>query len=336
LQEEADRLAREERTLLGDLRRLELVVDARAQELAATEESLRALALEQEHVLSRRLALQKQASTERPKLNARLVDLYKLGKGGYLRLLFGASDLKHAGRAYRKIAYLAQADRLRAESYKSTLEALAATERNLETRRQSLVALHAEARRARQEAARAVMRRNALIDDIDGRRDLTARYIGELENAKRRLDVLLAEPQAPGEGALPIAPFRGALDWPAAGHVTRQFGAPAGDTAATAASKSGITMAAAVGTPVRAVHGGVVSFAEAFAGFGMLVIVDHGGNAVSLYGHLGSLAVTRGAAVAAGAPLGTVGTSPLGTPELYFELRIDGRPVDPLQWLEKR
>jgi septal ring factor EnvC (AmiA/AmiB activator) len=84
------------------------------------------------------------------------------------------------------------------------------------------------------------------------------------------------------------------------------------------------------------VHGGVVSFAEPFAGLGLLVIVDHGQGAVSLYGHLASRAVTRGDRVAAGQALGTTGTSPLGNPELYFELRIDGRPVDPVQWLEKR
>ncbi|MFB3852206.1 MAG: murein hydrolase activator EnvC [Vicinamibacterales bacterium] len=336
LQEEADSLAREEGTLLGELRRLELEREARTRELAATEESLRALELEQEQVLSRRKALEQKASAERPKLNARLVDLYKLGKAGYLRLLLGSSDLKHAGRAYRKIAYFAHSDRVRAERYKSTLEALAATERAVQARRESLASLQAEARRARQEAVRAILRQNAFIDEIDRRRDLAARYIGELEDAKRRLDGLLAGPMARGNAiALPIAPFRGALEWPTAGEVTSRFGAAGGGPPASTAS-SGITIAAPAGTPVCAVHGGIVAYAEPYAGFGRLVILDHGHNAVSLYGHLGSLAVERGAEVAPGDPIGTIGSSPLGKPELYFELRIDGRPVDPLQWLAGR
>jgi septal ring factor EnvC (AmiA/AmiB activator) len=63
------------------------------------------------------------------------------------------------------------------------------------------------------------------------------------------------------------------------------------------------------------------------------VIVDHGANNYSLYGYLGSVSAQRGTEVAAGAELGRVGRSPAGPPALYFEMRIDGRSVDPLQWL---
>jgi septal ring factor EnvC (AmiA/AmiB activator) len=70
--------------------------------------------------------------------------------------------------------------------------------------------------------------------------------------------------------------------------------------------------------------------------FGRLVVVDHGQGAFSLYGHLATLEVARGARVEAGSVVGTTGRAPGGTPALYFELRVDGRPVDPLQWLKRR
>jgi len=79
----------------------------------------------------------------------------------------------------------------------------------------------------------------------------------------------------------------------------------------------------------------VVAFAAPFSGFGNLVIVDHGAQAFSLYGNLLDIAVKEGASVGAGQPLGTVGASLTGPAGLYFELRVDGQPVDPLQWLRK-
>jgi septal ring factor EnvC (AmiA/AmiB activator) len=89
-------------------------------------------------------------------------------------------------------------------------------------------------------------------------------------------------------------------------------------------------------TPVRAVHGGTVGLASPFTGFGNLVILEHGANNYSLYGYLGTVAVERGASVEAGAELGRSGSAPAGPPALYFEMRIDGRSVDPLQWLKPR
>jgi septal ring factor EnvC (AmiA/AmiB activator) len=91
-----------------------------------------------------------------------------------------------------------------------------------------------------------------------------------------------------------------------------------------------------VGTPVRVVHEGTVAFADTFAGYGKLVIIDHGAQAFSLYGHLLDMSVARGARVSQGDPVGTAGFALLGIPGLYFELRVDGQPVDPLQWLKKR
>ena len=85
---------------------------------------------------------------------------------------------------------------------------------------------------------------------------------------------------------------------------------------------------------MRAVHDGRVAFADVFAGLGQLVIVDHGGLAFSLYGHLGTLDVTKGTTVGHGQRLGTAGPGPAGNSSVYFELRIDGKPVDPLQWLK--
>jgi septal ring factor EnvC (AmiA/AmiB activator) len=87
---------------------------------------------------------------------------------------------------------------------------------------------------------------------------------------------------------------------------------------------------------VSAVHGGVVAFADNFSGFGNLVILDHGGQSFTLYGYLLDIAVKKGAAVEAGQRVGTVGFTLAGPAGLYFEMRVDGQPVDPLQWFKRQ
>jgi murein hydrolase activator len=99
--------------------------------------------------------------------------------------------------------------------------------------------------------------------------------------------------------------------------------------------KNGIEIAVDEGSPVRAVHPGTVGFAGVFPGYGTLVIVDHGAEHYSLYGYLAETRVERGQQVAAGDELGRAGFAPAGGAALYFEVRIDGDPVDPVQWLKK-
>jgi septal ring factor EnvC (AmiA/AmiB activator) len=115
--------------------------------------------------------------------------------------------------------------------------------------------------------------------------------------------------------------------------VLSRFGRTRDARFGTAILRNGIEIAAIDGQAVRAVHGGTVAFAAPFTGFGTLVIVDHGESAFTLYGHLAEASVAPAARVARGAILGRAGRSPAGIQAVYFELRIDGRPVDPVQWL---
>jgi len=90
------------------------------------------------------------------------------------------------------------------------------------------------------------------------------------------------------------------------------------------------------GSPVRAVHDGTIAYAGPFTGYGTLVIIDHGNETISLYGQLGDAQVERDAKVERGDAVGTAGRVLVGIPGIYFEMRVDGKPVDPLEWLKKR
>jgi len=338
LQRESDELAARERTLLVELRKLEVDRQLQAEEVTKYEREVADVEKKLAATAKRLNELRQKADEQRPDVEARLVQLYKLGSAGYWRLLLDVDDLRSMGRAYRTASAMTSLDKLRVLQHQQTLDALASEQTALQTRSRELGGLRDQARKARAALDRAVASRSALVASIDQRRDLNAQLAGELEAAQQRLQSSvgqLPDALAAASIALPIRPFHGALPWPARGTLTRRFGRQPSSRFGTAIVRNGIEMSAAEGQAVRVVHEGIVAFAGPFTGYGNLVIVDHGERSYSLYGHLGSVEVATGQRVDAQAPVGLSGRNPAGAPAVYFELRIDGTAVDPLQWLKR-
>jgi septal ring factor EnvC (AmiA/AmiB activator) len=337
LQKEAEQLAGQERTLLGELRKLEIDREIQVEKLTAVEREAASVRAKIAATATRTKELESEAERQRPDIEERLVRLYKMGRAGYWRLLLDVTSLREVGRAYRTAAALSRIDRDRVEEHRRTIAALGTERAALQARAKDLNRLEADARRTASAVEAAVAARNARVQEIDQRRDLNAQLAGELQDANRKLQTTIAQMAAGREvpaATLPIRPFRGALPWPSDGVVSVKFGA--GGRGAPASSRNGIELSLPEGQSVAAVHEGVVAFADAFAGYGTLVIVDHGDRSYSLYGHLSAASVKKGDRVEVAAPVGLAGRNPSGNPSLYFELRVDGEPVDPLQWLKRQ
>jgi murein DD-endopeptidase MepM/ murein hydrolase activator NlpD len=125
--------------------------------------------------------------------------------------------------------------------------------------------------------------------------------------------------------------------WPVAGNLTDGFGGRSdpfgGDTAEFHAGQD---IAAEWGTPVVAAANGRVSFAGWQSGYGQVVIVDHGAGLTTRYGHLSEITVQAGDEINRGAALGRIGSTGRSTgPHLHYEVRIEDRPVNPLQYLPR-
>ena len=333
LQREADKLTTDERTLIGDLRKLEVDRQIKAEELRQITADGAQVAANLAANTQRTRELETQETTGRPEVRSRLVGIYKLGQGRYLRLLLSTADIRQVGQASRTLAALAKIDHDRVVSRQLTLDELRKTRATLEDRRRRLNVLKAAAEHAEAALGQAARARNDLIRDIDTRRDLNSQLVGELQTAQTKLQVTLRDLAngAAGDASLPIRPFRGDLEWPVAATSSRRA-----SRSATSSTSSGIEIAAAEGATVSVVHEGVVAFADVFGGFGNLVIVEHSPQTFSLYGNLLEITVKKGDRLERGQPIGTVGLAPAGSSELHFELRIDGQSVDPLQWLRKR
>jgi murein hydrolase activator len=336
LQREADRLASEESTLLNQLRKLEVERQIRAEELKRADADVERAQQELDAIIERVTELQASETAEKPQLRTRLIEMYKLGQARYARMLLSASDLRRMGQVSRTVAALAKLDRDRILVHQRTVGDLKTAREAAEERRRQAAALRDAVATAQIAAARAARAQADLIRDVDRRRDLNAQLESELHATQQKLQLTLREnATAPEPMSLPLRPFEGDLNWPVDSHnnVRRLTGRTR--LGRGASTTTGIEVLTDDGAQVVAVHDGVVAFAGTFAGFGNLVILDHGSQAFSLYGDLLTVTATKGARVDRGQRVGTVGPLTSGGTGLYFELRVDGRAVDPLQWLRK-
>lgn len=329
LHEEADRLASQARTILGELRRLEIARQIAKDAFEQADAATTAAATQREALGAQVAILERARDEERPRLAARFAEMYKLGRGRYARLLLSVSDARGLGRTVRTVATLADRDRARIRAYEGRLRDLETSRAELSTHQRTLDARRAETVAARAKVDAAIASQAALVRDIDTRRDLNAQLVSELQAAQQKLDATLASGGS-APVALPIASFRGALPWPVAADAVRRPQGPA------MAQRPGLEILAPEATSVQAIHDGVVAYAGSFEGLGNLVIIDHGEQTFSLYGHLLDVAVGRGVSVTALEVLGRVGLTTMGAPALYFELRVNGKSVDPVEWLERR
>lgn len=127
----------------------------------------------------------------------------------------------------------------------------------------------------------------------------------------------------------------GRLGWPADGLITSGFGWRTHPILNRRIFHNGIDLDSPYGTPIRAAGDGRVILAQTWSGFGNTVVIQHGGDVTSIYGHMSRFGTSVGNDVREGNVIGYVGCTGLCTgPHLHFEVREDGVPVDPLKYLQ--
>jgi septal ring factor EnvC (AmiA/AmiB activator) len=334
LEQELARLRGEEKSLLGEVEQLELEVQLRTDELTEIQISLKRTRARLDATVARVRQLEASLAAARPALAAHARALYKLGDLSYLRLLLSIDRPSDFFRGYRFITTLARRDNARVAAFRADLAALTAEKAELERRTQESIALRTRLAAARRALDAQRARKTALLTSLVEKKELNAAYVEELAQAESRLQDLLAG-LGGEEVAVPLGAFRSSLPWPVEGRVRVGFGRRKHPRFDTYTVHNGIEIEAAPGAEVRAVHEGKVVFAERFRGYGLMVVVDHGGKHYSLYAQLAEVDVVPGQDVATGTLLGTADPAGPDGPGVYFEMRFQGRPEDPLDWLRR-
>lgn len=330
LQARLQRVQGEATESAGALERVTLELELQERQAA---EATAALALAEQRLAGTRQAIaasESQLATARAALQERLLGLYRLGRPGYLRLFLSLDADAELLPAIRELRFLARRDAGLLDRYARARARLASERDELAAReREARAWLEREESRRRDLAAARERHRVTLARVERERRDLAGRFDALAEREKKLanfLDFLYGRVDAVVSGR-PMQEFRGVLDWPVAGTVVTRFGPRLDPRYGTRTPHRGVDLATAAGAAVKAVYPGKVAYAAPFEGYGQTVIVQHPGRVFTLYAGLARLGVAKGDVVTLHAALGEA------TERLYFEIRVENRPEDPLAWL---
>jgi murein DD-endopeptidase MepM/ murein hydrolase activator NlpD len=294
------------------------------------------------HVQTDRLTtLRSEYSKSVEVLNTRLVDIYESDDPTTLDIVFGSSSIQDAIDRVQALSEINAQDRaVSAEVARAKTEVTAARKKTKKLR--ANVNSETAVIRARTDQTRAV--RDELVgarDDLSSTKqqklqDLStltaseraeAEEIDALHAASARIAAQIRAAQSRNTGPTQT-PSNAGLIWPVQGPVTSPFGWRWGRM------HEGIDIGVGYGTPIHAAAGGTVIYCGWEEGYGNFVVLDHGGNLATAYGHQSPIAVTCGQQVSQGDVIGYVGcTGHCFGPHLHFEVRVNGNPVDPLGYL---
>jgi murein hydrolase activator len=304
--------------------------------------------------------LEGQRAGQEDAMALRLRAIYRLQvQGGALPVLLSGDDPVAQAVRLRHLTTLATVDARMIQEYRVTSEGLADRKGKLEARRVEMSALRSEAENEKTEADREAAKRRVILARVRDERAYHDRMVGELGEATRRLEAFIRDLQekrrvavakippptskppkaVPGESTpgVGLGAMRGRLEWPASGRVVEEYGMRVNPRFGTKTFRNGIDIDAVDGSSVHAVFPGHVLYTGWFRGYGNLIIVDHGNEYYTLYAHVADMKVAEGDDVKQGQVIGTVGdTGSLQGPRLYFEVRYQGKPQDPAQWLRPR
>lgn len=269
-------------------------------------------------------------------VSAHLRDAWRLAERDPLKVWLNQEEPTTLDRLARYHTRFAEARGTVINELRDTAETIRRTETDLRDRQRQLESLRGALLEQRQALANERTARARLISDLQSDLDAKSREHELLAASRERLGSLLArlrrDADPVGGRELGIG-TRGDLPWPVEGQVQHRFG----DARTGRTRWQGVYFRAPTGSEVRSIAPGRVAFADWLRGFGLLVIVDHGDERMSLYGAADSLYVRLGDRVERGEPIASVGQSGgHSVVGLYFEIRESGKPTDPLAWLARR
>ncbi len=275
--------------------------------------------------------------TQRRALAAQVRAAYAMGQQQYLKLLLNQEDPAALGRVLTYYDYLNRARARRIAGIRKTVAHLADIQAKIRARTAELERLRAGQLADREALVRSRRARAQVLAALDRR---VASQTEEIDRLRRDEDYLLRlirglnlyldelrETRAPGAH---FDQLRGKLQLPARADLVARFGDPRQGEL----KWEGLFLAAPAGRQVHAIYRGRVAFADWFGGLGLLLIIDHGDGYMSLYGHNQALYADVGDWVETGQTISVVGDSGgLERPGLYFEIRHQGVPRNPLLWV---
>jgi septal ring factor EnvC (AmiA/AmiB activator) len=328
-----------EANLEESLQHTELAIGRAGSELRRIKHRLKTQQATLKKLRRRQRSESRTLRAQRDRLRRQLRVAYAMGQQDVLKVLLKQQQPDTVARLMAYHRYVSAVRARQIEETTMRAAKLREVEREAERKSAMLGELRNKQIQTRQQLKTQRSTRQAILSQLRAKIRQDGAEIEQMERDKERLEELLAGirealklsdiPDILDQGK-PFASLKGKLRWPSRGAIVHRFGTP---RRLGALSWKGVWIASPRGQPIRAIWHGRVAFADWLRGFGLLLIIDHGGGYMSLYGHNESLYKEVGDWVRAGELIATVGDSGGSTETgLYFEIRHKGTPQDPGHW----
>lgn len=322
-----------------ELKQVELSINALSKQIRQTEQQisrneteLRDLRKEQK---SHRAALDKQ----RRQLEKQIQITYLQEENAQLKLLLNTDNPQDLGRIMYYFSAIKDARTQKIASLQTLLTKVRATEQSIANKTQELQEKKQGLEGQQQKLATQLQKKQSLLSQLQQSIQSNQQELGKLQADQKRIETLIKELEAaalkqkfPNDSG-PFSKQKSKLPWPSHAKVRSEFGDKIANGKLT---QHGVRFNTRDNDPVMAIYSGRVIFSNWIRGFGLLIIIDHGEQYMSLYGNNKSLMKETGDWVRAGETI-AVSSQSSTNPEsgLYFEIRKNGKPLNPHQWLRK-
>jgi septal ring factor EnvC (AmiA/AmiB activator) len=272
-------------------------------------------------------------------MKRKLRTIYKYGRNSdAVLLLLGSRDIPQLIRTGKNLEYITAHEMKRVSTYQENLRGLQEKENQLMLLKKELTKNRSKV--LAEEASLSGKKKNkeVLLASVKKEKSSYTKMLREMEESAKRLREIInksdTDERVTGRG---FARLKGRLPWPVEGKVAIPFGSQKDPQFNTPVFRSGAFIESPSDSMAKAIHEGKVVFAEWFKGYGQLIIINHGEGYHSLYGSLSEIFTKVGDIIKDKQIIGRVGNSGLvNLPGLYFELRYKGKPLNPIQWLQRK
>ncbi|MBU4362076.1 peptidoglycan DD-metalloendopeptidase family protein, partial [bacterium] len=292
------------------------------------------------------VVIEKEKLKEKTKLlESRLREIYKDRLTGYLEILFNSESFSDFLTRFRYIKNILSLDAEVINDIRQQMNKIENNKINLENRKEILSLLKKEVEKGKENIEFSIKSKKSIINKIGSQKGAHLKSLKELEQSSQEIKNIIeriykqqeedskkaSQKEVP---AITLQPKKGILALPIQGKLISEYGRQKNTDFNTDTFNSGIDISAPLGQVVHAAGSGEVIYTGNIKGYGQIIIIDHGGRTTTLYAHLSKILIDIGDKVKKGQSIGQVGDSGgVSSTRLHFEVRVEGKPTDPMNWL---
>jgi len=345
VKDEINNLQKKESGYLETLHKIEKLLQDTEKELKAIEKDLE-IAQKEIKQGEDELIFEKRMLKEKTKLlESRLREIYKRRLTGYMEILFNSESFSDFLTRFRYIKKILSLDAEVINDIRQQMKKIEDSKMNLENREEILSLLKKEVEKEKENIEFSIKAKKSIINKIDSQKGVRLKSLKELEQSSQEIKNIIEriykqreeDSKKASQKEIPtitLKPKKGILALPIQGKLISGYGRQKNTEFNTYTFNSGIDISTPLGQVVRAAGSGEVIYTGNIKGYGQIIIIDHGGRVTTLYAHLSRILVDIEDKVKKEQVIGQVGDSGgVSSPRLHFEVRVEGKPTDPMNWL---